>query len=159
MVWRWRKGYNFSTNSITQCFLSIVIKVSPLLLGMGKVGSLGGQRWAPEGIQGIQNIPRSAWVKTDIGSKTANTTFVETRLRAASVFTRALRGTFYTLCPPPRYSPPGRLVPNIFGQGISSHTLAGGYTPSCLDVWIRGRNKLSTSKYVPIHLLYLLRIT
>jgi hypothetical protein len=36
------------------------------------------QRWAPGGIQGVQNVPRSAWVETDAASKTANATSVET---------------------------------------------------------------------------------
>ena len=44
------------------------------------------------GVQGLQNVPRSAWVKTYAASKTAN---------ATSVFTHALRGTFCTPCTPP----------------------------------------------------------
>jgi hypothetical protein len=40
-------------------------------------------------VQVVQNVPRSAWVKTDAAGKTANATSVET-----PVFTRALRGTF-----------------------------------------------------------------
>jgi hypothetical protein len=31
------------------------------------------------GVQGVQNVPRSAWVKTDVASKTANATSVEPR--------------------------------------------------------------------------------
>jgi serine/threonine protein kinase len=48
-------------------------------------GHLGGER----GYRGVQNVPRSAWVKTDAASKTAN---------ATSVFNHALRGTFCTPC-------------------------------------------------------------
>jgi hypothetical protein len=42
-----------------------------------------GQRWAP----GVQNVPHSAWVKTDVAFAV---------LLAASVFTHALRRTFST---------------------------------------------------------------
>ena len=31
------------------------------------------------GVQGVQNVPRSVWVKTDAASKTANATCVETQ--------------------------------------------------------------------------------
>jgi hypothetical protein len=53
--------------------------------------------WGEE-VQKIQNVPRSAWVKTDAASKTANATYVETHTLTASVFTHALRGTFCTSC-------------------------------------------------------------
>ena len=53
-----------------------------------------------EGIHEVQNVLRSAWVKTDAASKTANATSVKTRLLAASVFTHALRGTLCTPCTP-----------------------------------------------------------
>ena len=43
----------------------------------------------------------SAWVKTDAANETANATSGETRLLAASVFTHALRGKFFSLCTPP----------------------------------------------------------
>jgi hypothetical protein len=67
-------------------------------------------RIAPEGgVQGIQNVPRSAWIKTDTESKTANATSVETHLLAASVLTHTLRDTFCTPCTsglcPPLFSP------------------------------------------------------
>jgi hypothetical protein len=48
------------------------------------------------GDTGVQNVPRSAWVKTDTASKMANATSVETRLLVASGFTHELRGTFCT---------------------------------------------------------------
>jgi hypothetical protein len=50
------------------------------------------------GVQGVQNVSRSAWVITDASSKTANATSVETHTLAASVFTHAVRVTFI----PPR---------------------------------------------------------
>ena len=52
------------------------------------------QRWGTWGVQGVQNVLRSAWVKTDAATKTANATSVQTHTLAASVFTHALQGTF-----------------------------------------------------------------
>jgi hypothetical protein len=44
---------------------------------VGCLGSpRGGHLW--EGVQGVQNVPHSAWVKTDVTSKTANATSGET---------------------------------------------------------------------------------
>jgi hypothetical protein len=57
------------------------------------------QRWTPGGDTGVQNVPRSAWVKTDAANKTANATSVDTHTLAASVFTHALRDTFCTPSP------------------------------------------------------------
>ena len=59
------------------------------------------QRWAPGGVQGVQNVPRSAWVNTDAASKTTTTTSIETHTLAASVFTHTLRGIFCIPCTPP----------------------------------------------------------
>ena len=57
------------------------------------------QRWAPGRIQRIQNVPRSAWVKTDAASMCVSTnTFAV--LLATSIFTHALRSTFCTPPPP-----------------------------------------------------------
>jgi hypothetical protein len=58
------------------------------------------QKWALGEVQGEQNVPHSAWVKTDAASKTANATSGETRLLATSVFTYALRDIFCTSCTP-----------------------------------------------------------
>ena len=52
-------------------------------------------------VQGVQNVPRIAFVKTDAASKTANATSVETHTLAALIFTHALRGTLFTPCTPP----------------------------------------------------------
>ena len=38
------------------------------------------------GVQGVQNVPLSAWVKIDAASKTTNVTSVETHTLVASVF-------------------------------------------------------------------------
>jgi hypothetical protein len=63
--------------------------------GRGRGGHLG--------VQGIQNIPRSAWVKTDAVSRRFSTVVAFAVLLTALVFTLALRGTFCTPCtrPPP----------------------------------------------------------
>jgi hypothetical protein len=58
------------------------------------------QRWAPEEVQGVQNLPCSAWVKTDAASKTANATSFETRLLATLVFTTRCMVHFAPFVPP-----------------------------------------------------------
>jgi hypothetical protein len=54
------------------------------------------------GVQERQNVPRSAWVKTDAASVWVSTDVAFAVLLAASVFTHALRGTFCTPCTPPQ---------------------------------------------------------
>jgi hypothetical protein len=52
-------------------------------------------------VQGVQNVPCSAWVKTDTASKTANATSVETHTLAASVLpTRCEVHSVPSRCPP-----------------------------------------------------------
>ena len=43
---------------------------------------------------GVQNVPRSAWVKTDAASRRVSTDVAFAVLLAASVFTHVQRGTF-----------------------------------------------------------------
>jgi hypothetical protein len=61
-------------------------------------------------MQGVQNVPRSAWVKTDAASRRVSTDVAFAVLLVASVFThavrcilsvfrRALRGTLYQFLP------------------------------------------------------------
>ena len=57
------------------------------------------------GVHGVQNVPRSAWVKTDAASVCVSTVVAFAVLLAASVFTHALRGTFCTFCTPSRCPP------------------------------------------------------
>ena len=52
-------------------------------------GYLGGGK-----VQGVQSVPRNAWVKTDAASRRVSTDVVFAVLLAASVFTYALQGTF-----------------------------------------------------------------
>jgi hypothetical protein len=54
-----------------------------------------------EGVHGVQNVPRSAWVKTDVASVCVSTDIAFAVLLAAPVFTHALRGKFCTLLPTP----------------------------------------------------------
>jgi hypothetical protein len=42
----------------------------------------GGHLLGGRGVQGVDNVPRSAWVKTDAASKTAKATSVETHMLA-----------------------------------------------------------------------------
>ena len=75
------KKYIFFQTSTPQ--FPVVVKMGRGHKGLGKVSgfalicncSRGG------GVQGVQNVPRSAWVKTDAANKTANATCVETRRR------------------------------------------------------------------------------
>jgi hypothetical protein len=53
-------------------------------------------RWAPAGVQGVQNVPRRAWVNTDAVSVCVSTDVAFAVSLATSVFTHALRGTFCT---------------------------------------------------------------
>jgi hypothetical protein len=52
------------------------------------------------GIKGVQNVPRSGWVKTDAASVSVSTDVAFDVSLAASVFTHALRGTFCIPCTP-----------------------------------------------------------
>jgi hypothetical protein len=61
-------------------------------------------RW-PSGGTRVQNVPRSAWVKTHATSVCVSTDAAFAVLLAASVFTHVLRGTFCTPCTPPRGPP------------------------------------------------------
>jgi hypothetical protein len=64
------------------------------------------------GVQEVQNVPRSAWVKTDAASKTANATLVETHTLAVSVFTHEVHSP-----PPVPLQVPisvSHLLPSIF---------------------------------------------
>ena len=61
------------------------------------------QMWAPGGggLQGVQNISRSAWVKTDAASRRVSIDVAFAVLLAASVSTHVLRGTLCIPLPPP----------------------------------------------------------
>jgi hypothetical protein len=65
-------------------------------------------------VQGVQNVPRSAWVKTDAASRRVSTDIAFAVLPAASVFTYALPGTFCTPCTPqvPKHKPKPKPKPN-----------------------------------------------
>jgi hypothetical protein len=54
----------------------------------------------PIGVQGVQNVHRSAWGKTDAASVCVSTDIAFAVLLAASVFTHALGGTFCIPCTP-----------------------------------------------------------
>ena len=100
----WEKWVLFNFAFI-KCVFCVSIKLcsAPVLSEIFlrcRGGHLGGGVQGVQNVQNVQNIPRSAWVKTDAASKTANATSVETHTLAASVFTYALRGTFYTPVPP-----------------------------------------------------------
>jgi hypothetical protein len=50
------------------------------------------------GVQGVQNVPRSALVKTNVASRRISTDVAFAVLLAASIFTHTLRGTFGIPC-------------------------------------------------------------
>ena len=60
--------------------------------------------WRGVRVKEVQNVLRSAWIKTDAARKTANAMSVETRMLAASGFyPRAARHILYPLYPPSRW--------------------------------------------------------
>ena len=81
---------------VLQCLVNHAPVWTPSFFMVHRGGHLGGGT-------GVQNVPRSAWVKTDAASRHVSTDVTFAVLLAASVLTHALRGTYilYPSYPPP----------------------------------------------------------